>query len=299
MKRFLEYVEIRTKITSLFPFMMTLALLFYQRQPIRWMLTMLFFTSMLLFDMTTTAINNYIDTRTNGMDLPYKRTTARAILWVMLTASILSGLYLAYRTDIVVLLSGGLCFVCGILYTYGPVPISRQPLGEILSGIFYGIFIPFLILYINWPVGSLMMLTVSGQALDLSINIGQMARLLLFASIPACTTANIMLANNICDLNKDVTVNRYTLPYYLGTKALYLFAGLYYLCYAAIIAMVASRMLPPICLGSLLTIMVVQKNINAFLKKQVKGTTFGISIHNYIIINGAVMVMIFLSGLLV
>ena len=30
--------------------------------------------------------------------------------------------------------------------------------------------------------------------------------------------ANIMLANNICDVEEDIINNRFTLPYYLGKK---------------------------------------------------------------------------------
>ena len=76
------------------------------------------------------------------------------IIFVLMGASTLLGLYLVYLTDIVVLLLGGLCFLCGVFYTFGPVPISRQPWGEILSGIFYGFFIPFILLYINMPEGT-------------------------------------------------------------------------------------------------------------------------------------------------
>lgn len=60
---FLSYVEIKTKITSIFAFLMTIAYLFYINQPIDWNLTLIFFGAMFLFDLTTTAINNYIDTK--------------------------------------------------------------------------------------------------------------------------------------------------------------------------------------------------------------------------------------------
>lgn len=297
-KRFFSYVEIMTKITSTFAFLMTVAFLFYKKQTIHWDVTLLFFASMFLFDLTTTAINNYIDTKTNHQTLQFDRKTALIIIYVLFFISTALGLYLAYLTDIVVLLAGAICFLCGVCYTYGPVPISRQPLGEIMSGLFYGLLIPFILIYINSPDDSLLSLDLSVQVISLKIQVESVIQLLLLSVIPFCTTANIMLANNICDLEKDVAVKRYTLPYYLGKKALYLFAGLYYLTYIATIGMVIMKILSPVCLLSLLTIFIVQKNINKFFEKQEKSITFITAIQNYIIIMGTTTTMIFISALI-
>ncbi len=296
-KRFLNYVEIKTKITSLFAFLMTIAYIFYIEKPINWELTLIFFASMFIFDLTTTAINNYIDTKTNGQELAFKRKNALLIIYVLFGLATLLGLYLAYRTDIVILLLGAACFMCGVFYTYGPVPISRQPLGELLSGVFYGLFIPFILLYINLPKGTFLSLSLSLETIGLEIQVLPVITVLLLAVIPTCVTANIMLANNICDVERDIAVKRFTLPYYLGRKALYLFAGLYYMTYAAIVLMVVFRMLSPICLISLLTLFPVQKNINKFFKLQDKARTFDCSIKNFVIIMAADTLLIFLSGL--
>lgn len=260
-----------------------------------WKLTAVFFCSMLLFDLTTTAVNNYIDSKTNDQVLQFKRRQALIIIFILFGFSMLLGLYLAYMTDIVVLLLGGLCFLCGILYTYGPVPISRQPLGEILSGIFYGLFIPFLLMYINMPKGTFLNLDLSWEMINISLMVTPIITVLLFSIIPVCTTANIMLANNICDVEKDITVKRYTLAYYLGERALYLFAALYYMTYIATIVMVVLKILSPLCLASLLTIFIVQKNINTFMKLQEKAKTFIVSIKNYVIIMGANTILIIIS----
>jgi 1,4-dihydroxy-2-naphthoate octaprenyltransferase len=107
-----------------------------------------------------------------------------------------------------------------------------------------------------------------------------------------------MLANNICDVEKDIAVKRHTLPYYIGKKALYLFAGLYYLTYASLIAMVILGILHPVCLLSLVTILPVQKNINEFFKKQDKATTFLCSIKSFILIMGANSIMILISAVI-
>ena len=296
-KRFLDYVEIRTKITSIFAFLITIAFLFYNEQQINWKLTLIFFTAMFIFDLTTTAINNYIDTKTNNQTLQFKRKVALIIIFMLFGISALLGLYLAYLTDVVVFILGGICFICGVFYTYGPVPLSRQPLGEIFSGIFYGLLIPFIIMYINMPRGTFLSLNYSFEIINLEIKVMPIITVLLFSIIPICTTANIMLANNICDLEKDILVKRYTLPYYLGNKALYLFALIYYVTYIATIIMVKLRILSPICLISLLTIFIVQKNISLFLKKQDKKATFILAIKNYIIIMGTNTLIIFISGI--
>lgn len=298
--RFLSYVEIKTKITSVFAFLMALSYLFYMEQSINWLATLIFFASMFIFDLATTTINNYIDTKNNHQTLQFERNHARIILIALLVISTGLGIYLVILTDIVVLILGVICFSVGILYTFGPIPISRLPLGEILSGLFYGFFIPFLMLYINMPEGTFLRLhfNVDVMAIFLTLNLLPIGTVILLSVAPVCTTANIMLANNICDLEKDIAVKRYTLPYYIGDRALPLFAWIYYTTYIATILMVLFGILSPFTLLSLLTLPVVQKYIRQFYEKQEKETTFLISIKNYVIIMGTNTLLIFLSGLL-
>ncbi|MGI6577958.1 MAG: UbiA family prenyltransferase [Eubacteriales bacterium] len=298
LKRFLKYVEITTKITSLFAFAMSLAYLFYIGQPINLLLTAVFFLGMFLFDLTATAINNYIDTKINDQELQFKRNIALIIIYVLFILSTASGLYLVYLTDIVVLIVGIICFAFGVLYTYGPIPISRQPLGEIFSGFFYGFAIPFLVLYINMHQGHFLTFGIDSKTIDLSLQIMPLISLLLLSMPPFCTTANIMLANNICDIDRDITVNRYTLPYYLGRKSLYLFAALYYIALLSVVVMVVLGILSTFCLLSLIVVIPVHRNIRLFFSKQDKNETFPVAIKNYLLIMGAVTVTIFLSGLL-
>ncbi|WP_455716697.1 UbiA family prenyltransferase, partial [Anaerosporobacter sp.] len=231
------------------------------------------------------------------LSLQFSRKASLIIIYVLFGISTGLGLYLAYMSDLVIFLIGGLCFVCGVLYTYGPVPISRMPLGEVISGLFYGLLIPFIILYLNTPKGTFLTFDLNIQSVSMELMIWPIVSLLLFAIIPFSTTANIMLANNICDLEKDILVKRHTLPYYIGKKAMSLFVCLYYLTYVATIAMVATGILAPICLLSLLTIFIVQKNIKEFKKKQDKATTFILAIKNYVIIMGSNTLLIFISTL--
>ncbi|MFV0342482.1 MAG: UbiA family prenyltransferase [Anaerocolumna sp.] len=294
-KKFFSYVELRTKITSLCAFLMTIAYLVYKGEKISVIPTVIFFTSMLLFDMTTTAINNYIDSKAEPESRHYKKGIAKGIIYILLGLSTGLGIYLAYLTDIVILLAGGMCFVFGVIYTYGPVPISRQPLGEILSGFFYGVMIPFIIIYINMPKGSLLTLSYSLGSVHIALNVVPLVKLLLFSLVPFCTTAAIMLANNICDVEKDIKVKRHTLPYYIGENAKYLFAILYYISYVAILIMVILNELPITCLLTLLTIFAVRKNIKEFWLKQEKSVTFVLSIKNYLLIMATNIIFICLG----
>ncbi|GAB1477023.1 1,4-dihydroxy-2-naphthoate polyprenyltransferase [Bacillota bacterium] len=298
MAAFFNYVEIKTKITSVFAFLMTLSFIFYMEQEIDLLKTSIFFAAMFLFDLTTTSINNYIDTRNNGKQLPFKRRNALAITYLLFAVSAALGIGLVILTDIIVLAAGGLCFLCGVFYTYGPIPISRQPWGEILSGTFYGLLIPFIILYINMPSGYYLTLDLSLEAIGLQVQVMPFIALLLISVNPVCCTANIMLANNVCDLENDIKVKRYTLPYYLGSKALKLFARIYYSTYFATLIMAAAGIIHPICLLSILTIIPVRKNIKIFQLKQEKETTFIVSIKNYVLIMGAFTLTVFVSGLL-
>lgn len=297
-RRFFSFVEMKTKITSLFAFLMTLAYLFYKHQQIDWKLTGIFFTGMFLFDMTVTAINNYIDTKTNSQILDFDRRIAKRIIYILLALSTSAGLILVIYTDMLVFLVGSLCFVVGVFYTYGPVSISRGPFGELISGLFYGLMIPFLLLYINMPKGTYLTLDIRIDVINLQVFVDPFVALSLLSINPICATANIMLANNICDLEKDIKVNRHTLPYYLGSRAIDLFVWVYYLAYAATIVMVVLKILSPICLLILLTLWPVHKNNMQFRKTQNKETTFFVSIKNYLIIMGSLTVLIFLSGLI-
>ncbi|MDO9493896.1 1,4-dihydroxy-2-naphthoate polyprenyltransferase [Acetobacterium sp.] len=283
-QRFLNYVEIRTKIASLLPFLLGLTYVLYAYQQINILNTLLFFTSMLSFDMATTALNNYIDVKANDKILEFSQKNAKQILYFLLFLATLLGLALVFYTGVIVLVLGALCFGVGIFYTFGPVPISRMPLGEIFSGLFMGLIIPFLVVFINAPDDSLIYFTFTNWLLQVSFNTLDLLKLGII-TIPAITgIANIMLANNICDLDEDVKVNRFTLPYYTGVKnALNIFAALYYLGFVAILIMVLFGLVPIYGLIAIVGLIPIHKNISKFRKLQSKTVTFPLSVQNLVI----------------
>ena len=60
---FFDLVEIRTKLASLFPFIIAVLFANTYFHSFHWGKTLFFFFGMLAFDMATTAINNYMDFR--------------------------------------------------------------------------------------------------------------------------------------------------------------------------------------------------------------------------------------------
>ncbi|MHB1454590.1 MAG: UbiA family prenyltransferase [Saccharofermentanales bacterium] len=283
--RFLSFTEIQTKTASVLPFLLALLYTLYTYKSVNVRNTILFFAAMLLFDMSTTAINNYIDTRTNGRPLEYSRTAARRIIFVLLALATLAGIALAWFTGLVVLACGAVCFAVGIAYTYGPVAISRMPLGEVVSGIFMGFLIPFLTVYINAPDQSLVFYSWTGWVMQLSFNLIGLLKLFVLTLPAILCIADIMLANNIRDIDSDERVSRFTLPHYIGMKnALRLFALNYYMAYAAVILMAIFQVLPPYVLIVLASIVIIQRNIAAFAKNSVNPESFRFCIQNFLTI---------------
>lgn len=299
LSRFFNYVEIKTKITSLFPFFLVIGFILYKGYGVKTWESLIFFVGMFLFDLTTTAINNYIDTKTNQKSLAFERRKALVIIYILFATSALAGLYLVFLTDLVVLILGGISFLGGVFYTYGPLPISRQPLGEFFSGVFYGFMIPLILLYINMPQGYYFSLAYLEGRLLVGLELWPLLELIMLSVAPVMCTANIMLANNICDLERDVLVGRHTLPYYIGARALDLFKWLYYSIYIFWAISVALRVFHPILLIGLLTIVPVRKNVKEFYLIQDKDTSFLTSIKNYVIIMTSMTLLVWLSILFV
>lgn len=284
-KRFLKYVEIRTKLASVLPFALALLYCIYHYGQLNWLNTAIFFISMIFFDMATTALNNFMDTHKNQAPLPFTLPVARRVLLALLAVATLAGLLLVWQAGLVVLVCGALCFLIGITYTFGPVQISHLPLGEAFSGIFMGFFIPFLAVYVNVPPVSLADYALKGWMLTLSFNLEGLLRLIVFTVPAICGIANIMLANNICDLEYDRSIGRLTLVHHLGiNRSLILFAALYAIAFAAVPVMVLTGILPLYGLAVLLAFIPVQANIRKFFRKQDKRETFAFSVQNFTLI---------------
>lgn len=304
---FLELVEIKTKLASLFPFLLgTLFSVYYFSSFDGWN-TLLFFVAMIIFDMATTAINNTMDyvkaKNTEYRDgenilgragISVEKATRLIVTMVMVAAGM--GIVLTYRTNILLLVIGAICFLIGILYTFGPFPISRMPLGEVLSGLTMGCGIFFIAVFINVPGNELMTLVIDWPAFRLEGHLLNVLIVFLNALPLVFTIANIMLANNTCDFETDVSNHRYTLVYYIGKPlALKLYGLLYYGVFAAVILAVVLRVTTIWMLLVVLLFPLVQKNIKTFQANPDKATTFAIAIKNLVLIHGVQIVALVLA----
>jgi len=281
--RFLSFVEIKTKITSVLTFLLMLSFFWQQRVDIDWYKTLLFFCGMFMFDLTTTAINNYNDTKKNGLALPLERRLALFMMLLLFAVSVALGLWLVAVTDFIVLILGGICFAIGVLYSYGPVPISHTPLGEVVSGFFYGFMIPFILFYINMP--DMLKVDITGGNIIIALSANDMLSVILLSVVPFCLTANIMLANNTCDLEHDKTVGRYTLPAFIGPKlAVRLFVALYIIAFAIIPVCVVLGRLHWATLFCFSLVPFIWKKVSLFVKHQKKSETFIVSVISFIVV---------------
>lgn len=309
-KVFLELVEIRTKLASLFPYLVGLLFSAYYFEQVNGINMFLFFVAMFTFDMATTAINNLMDFKKAKNDHYQENTNivgmakldekkVSFLIYGMIAFSSIIGIYLTYRTSLLLLAMGGLCFLIGIFYTFGPVPLSRMPLGEIFSGVTMGFGIFFITIYLNIAQLDILSLSLMDGHFALVGNIKELF-FIVWASVPMIfTIANIMLANNLCDMEQDISNHRYTLPYYIGKEnGVRLFQILMYSCYIFIVGGIVLGIYHWIMLLVLGTFPLIHKNVQAFSQKQEKATTFSISIKNLIIFNGAQVIGLLLSLIL-
>lgn len=261
---------------------------------------LLMFVSLLTFDMFTTAMNNYYDFKKASKKEGYgyqehnaivkfglRESTVVTMIITLFVTAVGTGIWLVLDTGIVVFLVGGLSFCVGILYSFGPIPISRMPLGELFSGLFMGFVIIFVSAFIH--VGD-QLVSLAFDQQNLIVHVDMIEVLLIFLiSIPAILgIANIMLANNICDMDEDIENKRYTLPTYIGkSNALILFRLMYYVSFLDLIVLLFLKVNPFIVVLVLLTLIPVRKNITLFMKKQTKQHTFGLAVQNFLITNMA------------
>ena len=296
---FLKLVEIQTIVASLIPYMLGTMFALYKFDNFNMKEGILFFLSMVFFDMTTTAINNYVDytkaIKKEGFGYEQHNAIGRDnlnlkivkyVIITMLSISIALGLVLFFETDITVFIIGVICFSIGIFYSYGPIPISRTPFGEIFSGLTQGFLLTFLVVYIHTYDQGIINLEMSNEIVKLLVNMKLIIGIFII-SMPVVTgISNIMLANNVCDMEDDLENKRYTLPIYIGKeKALQVFKFTYYIGFISIVIGVVTGLLPLVSLFALIAFKPINNNMKEFFKLQSKKDTFVLSIKNFVISN--------------
>ncbi|MGE7824487.1 1,4-dihydroxy-2-naphthoate polyprenyltransferase [Paenibacillus sp. NPDC093718] len=298
-RAFFKLVEIQTKVASMIPFLFGTLYALFRFQQFDGYHFALMLAALLSFDMATTAINNYYDykkaIKKNGFGYEQHNAIVRynlkesavvSVIIVLLLTAVGAGIALFLSTGWLILLLGGLSFAVGILYSFGPIPISRMPLGELFSGLFMGFVILFISAWIHVEGGHLAVLDLQDGVLSLQVNLPEVL-LLLVVSLPAILgIANIMLANNICDMDEDMENKRYTLPVYIGFRpSLKLFRILYCLAYLDLVALLLMKVHPVLILLVFATLVPVYKKSALFTAHPSKEKTFVIAVQNFVLMN--------------
>lgn len=307
LRTLIELVELKTKLASLLPFFIGLLFAKSYFGDFNSENTVIFLIAMLIFDMATTMLNNLMDF-IHAKDSKYQsqvnivgRTHLNpqhvgwAIISMMTTAAIL-GIWLTFQTDWLILLAGIACFGIGIFYTFGPLPLSRLPLGEIFSGLTMGFGITFIAAYINILPAQLLHFYQLSTNWFVQINLSALIALLLVTVMPIASIANIMLANNLCDYAEDIKNKRHTLPMFLGRQnSLILYQILAYGGYFALLVGALLGVLKPVILVSFLSLPLIIKITQQFINKQDKATTFNCALKTHVIANLSLIIGLSLS----
>lgn len=210
-ENFFELVQIRTKFAGIFPFVIAVLFTntyFHSFHPGK---TLVFFFGMFAFDLAITAINNYMDfQKAHSEKYKYEENVIgrenlsekqiQRLIFGLVGFSAIVGIVLVIQTGWLLLPMGAACFFVGIFYTYGPIPLSRMPLGEIFSGVTEGLGIFAITIYLNTYDQRLFFMDLDFN--HFAVTGDTMAVIaVIWAALPLMLTiANIMLANNLCDL---------------------------------------------------------------------------------------------------
>ena len=273
LQKFKALVQIQTIIISALPYIIGSVMASYYYHNFNLVYSLWLFLAVICFHLAVNGHNQYTDytrykqnhiTSYNNILEKFNITKswARKIIIILTLISAIIGITLSIKVGWIILLIGILSYLIGYCYSGGPYPILKTPFGEPASGITMGYNITFLGLYINMynvhPFDNFFW-----------------TKAIIVAGPAIFVIANVMLANNICDVAEDVKIGRKTLPYYTGRKtALTILCGYYVLAYIFLILGIVLKYLPVITLGSLLTIPLVYHTTKTFVKNPHKESTF-------------------------
>lgn len=295
-QKFNALVQIQTIIISALPYIIGCLMAFYFYHNFNLGYTLWLFIAVVLFHLTVNGHNQYTDylrykrnnvTSYNNIleKFTISRRWARNVIFILVTISAVIGIILSFKVGWILLLIGVLSYLIGFCYSGGPYPILKTPFGEPSSGITMGYNIVLLGLYIN---------IYNLRPFDNFF----WAKAIILACPAIFVIANVMLANNICDVHEDVKIGRKTLPFYIGRKkALVLLCINYVLAYTFLILTVLFHYLPLLTLITLFTIPPVYHLTRTFIKNPHKETTFnGILLNVLLVLVGEILTSI--AGLL-
>ena len=289
---FFELVRLNTKLNSLMPYLLGILFAYFYFHTFNWQNSLIYLIAQGAIALFVTGFNNVQDYRLaksrdyqKEHNLIGKRNlspaTAMAVMLSLLLIAAVLGIWLTVRTNLFILLIGAPGLFVAVFYTYGPIPFSRVPLGEILAGLFEGLGIMFLAVYINSPVTQLAYLNFDWPQFIVGGNLANLLLIFWVALPQAFFNAATMLADNTCDLKQDLANGRHTLPSYIGVKnSLKLFSFLTLAPFAIVTISVIFRFLPIWQLLIFVTLPKLYKNVQAFRQKQTKDMAFWVDEDN-------------------
>lgn len=193
------------------PSILAIVLAFHQSGTVKADLAVCLFLVAVLMQSSVNALNDYADyikgtdTLDNSPDASdavivygLRPKTARNLGLAFLALSMLTGVYVIFRCDLVPLYIWLLGAAVVGTYSFGRLPISYLPLGELISGLVMGGLLPLVGVYMQTGI-------LDGWVFPRSLPV------ILGISM-------IMFSNNGCDIERDRIAHRHTLPCLLGRK---------------------------------------------------------------------------------
>lgn len=215
----------------------------------------------MLLQTTANLVNEYMDFRRGsdelkqaGQSMTIKQNllTPQEVLFGAIFSTVagsLIGLYLLFQSGPWLWGIGIGAVLIAVTYTAGPFPLAYYGLGELAAGVFMGPMIVLGAYYVMNP----------------NIAPSHGLELCLIAFPIMFTTAAILHANNIRDLDADSAANKRTLAVIFGRKIARLeYIALLAACYLSQVILVIIAWMPPTTLISLLTIPIALRLIKIF-----------------------------------
>lgn len=209
--QFARIVEMKTKVISMGTFFSATAYALFIHSSLSIKNVLLMGLATLFVDMGTTGFNTFYDFIRGTDNKTYtveeekvlvhqdvSPQSALAVSALMFGIAAILGLWLASQSSWLLIPIGALCMATGYLYTGGPLPISRTPVGELFAGGFLGTILFLITLYTQE-------ILPTGRS--------------IVASLPFLFfIAMILSVNNACDRVGDQANGRRTMAILLGEK---------------------------------------------------------------------------------
>lgn len=209
LRDFAAIVELRTKTVSLTSFGLGTLTATFAHGRFCLPAALLGLAAVLCVDMGTTAFNTFFDYERRVDDKRTNREEDKILVhrgvapgWALIAglalfaAAGVLGLALAFVRGAVVVLVGAAGMAVGLLYNFGPRPISRTPFGELAAGGFLGAILFAFAYYLQ------------ARRVTPAAWISSLPLFLLVASI--------LTVNNTCDIEGDRAAGRRTLSIVVG-----------------------------------------------------------------------------------